>query len=656
MVGEIFISYRRADRAWAELLHAQLKVEGVEAWYDAHVGAGEDWRIATATALKASRIFVLLFSRTAAQSGDIAKELAAAVFEKKLIVPVRLEDIAPDGAFLYELASRNWVNAFENTETKLSELAKALAHLVKTGVRDESVLPFERSDDGRLSARQKRWRKPTVIAIAAAIIVAIAAVLFWMGSRPAAVVANSQPSSRPGGISIAVLPFLNLSSDKDQEFFSDGITEEITSALAKVPGLTVIGRTSAFQFKGENKDLRAIGQALGANDLIEGSVRKDGNQVRITAQLIRAIDGTNLWTESYDRELKGIFVVQEDIATAIAGALQVPLGLKPGQSLISNRTTDTDSYQDYLRARALLLARGNANLTQATTLLERVLAHDPNYAPAWALQANVYDLMPVYPPTYADHDELLRLRALYLPKAEAAARKAISLDARNADAFGALSQSLGQKWIPARDALDQALKIDPNNVIALSYLAHRFSASGHLRESLSVWQKLTKLDPLDRRLKVNMARTLALIGQVDAAVAIYQKLGNSYLDLATAYAAQGRFQQAADQLLQIPVGTYPAGAVESASRVLRSAPAQVASPPDLPGNLQFVFLYVGAPERALHFGSAVGDPVWFPAATGVRKSERFKTLARDFGLVDYWRARGWPDLCHPVGADDFACN
>src|SRR5258707_13198201 len=145
MAGEIFISYRRADEAWARLLHAQLQAEGVEAWYDAQVGAGQDWRIATAKALEDSQIFVLLFSANAAQSSDIAKELAAATLEKKLIIPVRLENIATKGAFLYELASRNWVNAFEDTETKLAELAKGLAHLGRTGARDESVLPFDHS-------------------------------------------------------------------------------------------------------------------------------------------------------------------------------------------------------------------------------------------------------------------------------------------------------------------------------------------------------------------------------------------------------------------------------------------------------------------------------------------------------------------------------
>jgi adenylate cyclase len=656
VAGEIFISYRRADEAWARLLHSQLRAEGVEAWYDAQVGAGQDWRVATAKALQTSRIFVLLFSKAASESEDIAKELAAAIFSKKLVVPVRIENIQPTGAFLYELASRNWVNAFENTEAKLAELAQSLAKLVKAGIVDESIIPFDRNAGANAPAR-KGTRAPLLIAAAAIAIAVAVAALVWLYPRPPAVVVNSPQLSRPAGVSVAVLPFLNLSSDKDQEFFSDGITEEITSALAKVPGLTVIGRTSAFQFKGENKDMRVIGQALGANNLIEGSVRKAGDQVRITAQLIKAADGTHLWTESYDRKLTDIFAVQEEIATAIAGALQVPLGLKQGQNLVANRTADTDSYQDYLRAKELYRARGFTNFTQAITLLEQVIARDPNYAPAWALLANVYVLMPAYPSVKATVEETRRLQDVYLPKAEAASRKAIALDANNADALGALGEALDQRhdWIQAKDTLRQALKLDPNNLIVLSYFAHHLLSVGYLKESLAVWQKLNKLDPLDRRLKINLARTLALNGQYDAAVAIYLKAGNAYVDLATVYAAQGRFQEAADQLLRVPTGTYPVGMVESASRLLRSAPMQAPSPQNLPAltpSLQFVFFYVGAAGQALH----AGDPVWYPAGAPLRKSDAFKADRREYGFLDYWRARGWPDLCHPAGSDDFACT
>jgi TolB-like protein/DNA-binding winged helix-turn-helix (wHTH) protein len=491
--------------------------------------------------------------------------------------------------------------------------------------------------------RRRGWRLVVGLSLPAVAAFALAAWLLW--------------PARPAGISVAVLPFVNMSGEANQEFFSDGITEEITAALAKVPGLTVIGRTSAFQFKGENKDMRAIGQALGVSNLIEGSVRKAGNQVRITAQLIKSADGTHLWTESYDRKLTDIFAVQEDIATAIAGALQVPLGLKPGQSLISNRTADTDSYQDYLRAKELYRARGFTNFTQAITLLENVIARDPNYAPAWALLANVYVLMPAYPLVSATFDEAQHLRDVYFPKAEAAARKAVSLDANNADALGALGASLAgrYKFIQAEDTYRQGLRLDPNNLIILNYLAHGLSGSGRLKESLAIWQKLNKLDPLDRRLKLNLARILALDGQYDAAVAIYMKLGNADVDLATVYAAQGRFQEAADQLLRVPTGTFPVGMVESASRLLRSAPVQVPSPEDLPAltpPLQFVYLYVGGSSRAIH----IGEPYWYPAGATLRNSQNGKAYEREHGFLDYWRARGWPDLCHPVGADDYACK
>ena len=143
-----------------------------------------------------------------------------------------------------------------------------------------------------------------------------------------------------------------------QEFFSDGMTEEIMTALAKVSALRVVGRESAFQFKGQKTDMHAVGQALGASYLVEGSVRKAGDQVRITAQLVQADNGVSLWTDTYDREMKNIFATQSDIAQAIAGALRVPLGLKQGDTLVSQPHQRFESYDQYLRAKALVRARG----------------------------------------------------------------------------------------------------------------------------------------------------------------------------------------------------------------------------------------------------------------------------------------------------------
>ena len=151
----------------------------------------------------------------------------------------------------------------------------------------------------------------------------------------------------------------------------------------------MVARTSAFEFKGQNRDIQSIGQQLHATHLIEGSVRKAGNRVRITAQLIKADDGTHIWAEDYDRELTDVFAIQEDIARAITASLRMPLGLKPGENLVNNRSIDPESYQQYLRARALVTALGMQNLTDASRMLEQVVARNPNYAPAWSLLSSL---------------------------------------------------------------------------------------------------------------------------------------------------------------------------------------------------------------------------------------------------------------------------
>ena len=168
---------------------------------------------------------------------------------------------------------------------------------------------------------------------------------------------NAWTSVSRDAVTIAVLPFANLSGDASQEFFSDGMTEEINTALAKVPGLNVIARTSAFAFKGQNIDARTVGPMLGASHLIEGSVRKAGQRVRIAAQLVRSNDGVQLWSQSYERDLTDIFAVQEEIATSIIGSLRVPLGLSQNENLVNNRSIDPDSYERYLRGKSLFLAR-----------------------------------------------------------------------------------------------------------------------------------------------------------------------------------------------------------------------------------------------------------------------------------------------------------
>jgi TolB-like protein/DNA-binding SARP family transcriptional activator len=478
-----------------------------------------------------------------------------------------------------------------------------------------------------------------------------------------------------GAISIAVLPFANLSSDPEQQFFSDGITEEITSALARIPDLGVVGRSSAFQFKGENRDLRAVGQSLGATHLIEGSVRKAGDEVRITAQLIQADNGLHVWTATYDRHLTDIFAIQEEIALAIAGALRTPLGLQPGGALVSNRDIDPESYQQYLRARATIRSNQGRGRLAAIGMIEQVADRYPGYAPAWAQLALGYMRMGVGTPDQsvpppATVEERRRAEQEWLLKAEAAARRAIELDANLADGYTLLGVTivLRGNYLQADELFSKALALDPFHPEAMHFYAILLSGVGRVKDALAMRERLISIEPLIRVYNGNIETLFWIVGQTDAAIA---SAGARRLSAALArmYSAQGRYAEAAGALMMIPPGSPPEGMVEEAVRLLRTAPAAAASPQSLPrldGNLGFVYLHVGAPERTLQpleddlaAGSLVPlsiAPFWHPSYAPARKTERFKAFARSAGLVEYWRAKGWPEFCGPVGADDFTCE
>jgi len=521
------------------------------------------------------------------------------------------------------------------------------------------------------------------------ILLVIASLLFYVFVRPAEQIAArpsaavvSRVAAAPTPVvttakdSVAVLPFLNLSGDQKEEYFSDGMTEEITSALAEVPNLPVVGRTSAFQFKGKNEDLSSIGRTLHAAYLLEGSVRKDGDEVRITAQLIKAATGDHVWTDSYDRQLKGIFAVQEDVAKAIAAALQVPLGLKQGESLVSNRDIDPESYEDYLRALALFRSRNlDTPLTAAIALLERVVARRPGYAPAWALLSQTYSLAPIYSPVFfkGSVEELHRVADADFTKAESAARRAIQLDPRNADAYVGLStvQSQRHKLFDAEKSLRQALSLDPLNPNALHWYGEFLVLTGRTKEAIAVREQLRTVDPLVPVFNAVTAEILLTAGDNARALSIVDALPSDYDPFtpisAEIYTAMGQYQKAADVVLSLPRNAFPPGMIETAARLLRTAPAP-APREGIPylGPFSFVFAYVGFPERALELSehdADAGDSIpgqdyrfWQPNFRAARKTAQFKALVRKIGLVDYWRAKGWPDFCHPTTGDDFECS
>ncbi len=273
--------------------------------------------------------------------------------------------------------------------------------------------------------------------------------------------------------SVAVLPFVNMSPDPAQEYFSDGMTEEIINALVKIPGLSVPARTSVFAFRGHSGDVREIGASLGVAHVLEGSVRSQGDQVRITAQLIKVDDGFHVWSETFDRKLENIFSVQEEIAGAIAEALVGEL--VSSVNTVPNQTRNMAAYDTYLRGRAALRRRED----EAVTLLELATAADPEFAPAWAALAIAYQ-------SITEDDG----------RAMETARKALALDADNVDALNAMGGVLRRtrRWLEAESYFDRALAIDPNSAELLEDYAEFLSYLGRSEEALAITSRGMEID------------------------------------------------------------------------------------------------------------------------------------------------------------------
>ena len=296
------------------------------------------------------------------------------------------------------------------------------------------------------------------------------------------------PATQAETPSIAVLPFADMSPEKNQEDFSDGLAEELLNSLAKIRGLRVAARTSSFQFKG-TEDLRTIADKLNVSTILEGSVRTQEGRVRITAQLIKASDGFHLWSETYDRELRDIFAVQDDIARAVAGSLQVALlgDVKPAPSA---KGTSVEAYNAVLQGRYFMGRRSKANLERAAAYFEQASKLDPNYAPAWAGLAGV---------------RILQGGGGDLPSREAfsdareAANRALALDRNLAEAHVAdatIKQRYDWDWSGADAAFQRAMELEPGNADVLNRAGGLACSLGRFDEALQLRRRAVAQDPL----------------------------------------------------------------------------------------------------------------------------------------------------------------
>jgi TolB-like protein len=376
-------------------------------------------------------------------------------------------------------------------------------------------LKKEKEVDRAQSITNKTGRKLdfTIIGLLAVAVIYLVLDKFSVDPEPVETEAGAEvvEATGPPARSIAVLPFSNMSDDASNEYFSDGISEEILNALAHIKDLKVAGRTSSFAFKGRNEDLRLIGETLNVSHILEGSVRKAGNTVRITAQLIQVSDGFHLWSETYDRELIDVFAIQDEIAAAILAELKAEL---LADEQVAATRTDPRAYEKYLQARQLMYTRSQPEIEAAVHLLDESMALDPAFAPAWAQRGIAAKLLSV---TQYGTTPFLDSQAQIKRYAE----HALELDPELAEGWAALGLYHSREPGPeshklALEQLERALTINPSMIDASNWLYGELAEDNQAMRALQVLEDMFERDPLYPPLIGNMALQYNRLGKKEA--------------------------------------------------------------------------------------------------------------------------------------------
>jgi serine/threonine-protein kinase len=366
-----------------------------------------------------------------------------------------------------------------------------------------------------LASGPSRARWPLVVGGVAVLTVALV-----LGIRLGWAPTPAQPSAQALQPSIAVLPFVDMSPGHDQEYFSDGVAQEILNALAQVPELRVVARSSSFAFKGRNEDLRTVGQKLQVANVLEGSVQKSGDRLRVTAQLVNAADGYQLWSQTFDRNLADVFAVQDEIARAVVGALRVRVLPKESRTP-EVQVTKPEVYAAYLRGLKVLNSGSFAEFPKAIEYFRKATALDPDYAPAHAALA--YTMMTMG--ANADSTTVNGLDFDWRRDGSAEAEKAVALNPRLADGYaarGTTAAFVTWDWQAALRDYEQAIALAPGNTTYLSGYADVLSLLGRSSEALAAAQKAAALDPLSAGSSFELGNLYVRLGQYVAARAVLE--------------------------------------------------------------------------------------------------------------------------------------
>jgi adenylate cyclase len=502
---------------------------------------------------------------------------------------------------------------------------------------------------------------------------------WWLDRLP---VTAAPPAARPttdartasvaaAGPSIAVLPFVNMSGDRNNEYFADGISEELLNVLVRVPGLGVASRTSSFAYKGSKLGTTEIAKELKVDHVLEGSVRKSGKRVRITAQLIDARDDRHLWSQTYDRELDDIFAIQEEIANSIVDALQAQLGAAHAVKQVTVRadTENLEAYQIYLKAREIFIAR--SDVAESIRLFEKVTQLDPHFARGWEGLAAACSIATSWGLYDRDYDAI----------ALKAARSALELDPSLSMPWAAIAMA-GQNRLPVDwgenlALYDKALAADPRNSTALLWRSIDWGTLGFFDRAVADADRCLALEPRYYNCTRWKALYLLWSGRTDEATRLFEQgVATGFVtNHATSFVAVilQRGDRIGARLLLKELGASP----EVSAIILRSleSPRPIALSPAEAASLQSA-LDDHASTFESHIGTAMsylwlkqydriatawdfstgGVSHWEVGLPGFRGSPGFKAILAKIGVPPYWREHGFPPQCRPLGKQDYTCD
>ncbi|MDE2274459.1 MAG: hypothetical protein KGL00_09710 [Gammaproteobacteria bacterium] len=499
-----------------------------------------------------------------------------------------------------------------------------------------------------------RWRLGSVLTLLIVVLVTLSGGYLWkINTRhlnaenvAAKVSVPAENAFLPD--SVAVLPFANLSGDPRNQYFSDGISEEILNTLSQIPRLNVIGRTSSFQFRDADVDAQKVGKILRVGTLLSGSVQRVGNEVRITAELVNTQTGVQLWSQQYDRKLTNIFAIEDEISQAIASTLQLKFaaGTIPP---VTGKTDNPEAHRLYLLGLTKIAARGPA-LREAVSALQQAVKLDPNYAQAWGALAEAEILLPAY---NLDSNDAA------LPRAAAAAQRALAIDANTASAYVVLGMlhAARSQWAEADQSFRLALTLTPNDVEAMNQYAQFLLDAGQLELALREIDDAQQLDPLSGGVGITRAFNLLALHRYDEARVQINRMLAAYPDFVLAHRvaaaidiARHRYPQAE---AQARIAAKLSGEDPDAAALLvrgiadpaqRAAAVRSLEPVSSLRGLQVIramyLAWLGEPDRALaalKICAAKNNcefqrALWTPAFDPLRNDPRFKAVLKKMGL------------------------